>query len=794
MVGQPLRASGTDDLRPELADTLEDDRGPNSSKVILEALDQADRAFAPYMAFCRTVDAAYSLTATTAYASDISDEAFDLFWASMEILKPAIYAKPPKPVATPRFKDGGRLEKTVAELIERCLGSTFDRGDMDQVMLGVRDDLALTNRGVAWLTYETDKEGGGQRVCIEHLDRSDFLHEPARSWTDVGWVARRGWLTKREMRERFPKSDAWQNAAYSVRREERDHGSADNSAKAGVWEVWSKADNRVYWVTEGVDDILEEAEPHLNLRGFFPCPKPAFGTLHRRSLVPVPDYRRYRHHLGQIKTLTSRIYTLLERVKLKVLIPAGGDIGTAVETALKSEDDSLVIPVPAAAFTGASAGNLMLTLPLAEVATTIQGLIEARGQLIEDFYQLSGISDIMRGATEAEETLGAQQLKSQYGSVRVRDKIDELARMARDIAAIAAEIIAANFSEKSLLDLSRMTIPKRAEVEKKRKQLGQSARDALEKLRDEAERMAQGQQLDPEQAAQAKQQFDQQQQAIVAQYGPLIREMAETVVIEDVMDMLRDEKTRNLVIDIETDSTILTDENAEKQSRSEFLQAFANASASIMPLLQAGESGAKLAGGILKFTLQPYRANRELDALVDEFVDNAGALAGQMGGGENAELAAANMKLAEAEMAKAQAQTMKVQADAQGKMQEIALRASEAQAKAQADQQRLGLELEDTRGRLKETEARIEKIFAEIQAIGVKANVDTAKVQNDARKTDIEAVRTAADIQARSTDQAMNAQERERQAAMGERQQSFTETQAARQQRLAEKQAQEENA
>src|SRR3546814_15782707 len=79
---------------------------------------------------------------------------------------------------------------------------------------------------------------------------------------------------------------------------------------------------------------------------------------------------------------------------------------------------------------------------LNELAQAIQGLIEARSQLIQDFYQLSGISDIMRGATEAQETLGAQQPKSQYGSVRVREKSAELQRVAADAVKIAAEIIA----------------------------------------------------------------------------------------------------------------------------------------------------------------------------------------------------------------------------------------------------------------------------------------------------------------------------------------------------------------
>jgi hypothetical protein len=789
----------------ELADTLVDKQEPNSSAFILEALEDAERAFQNYMTLCRTVDHAYSLSTATA-TMDMSDEEFALFWASMEILKPAIYAKPPKPIASPRFKDGGPVEKTTAELIERCLESTFDRGDIDGVMLGARDDLALTNRGVAWVMYETDEKGGGQRVCIEHLDRSDFLHEPARKWAEVGWVARRAWMTRKQMQKRFDKLDldVLSGAQFHSRKEKDDYGHTDNSEKAGVWEVWSKVDNKVYWVTEGIDEILDEDEPHLNLRNFFPCPKPAYGTLQRRSLIPVPDYKRYKYHLDQINELTSRIYVLLEKVKLKVLVPGGGDIGNAVQTALDSSDDSIVISVPAMALQAGATNGLMLTLPLQEVATTIQGLIEARGQLIEDFYQLSGISDIMRGATEAEETLGAQQLKSQYGSVRVRDKIDELQRLARDIAQISAEILAQNFSQKTLLDLSRMTIPTKSEVKRKLDEARDACKEALEKLEDDLKENAgkpgpDGKPVDPQMVEQA---FKEKQQEIIAQFQPVIRELSSAVVIEDVMEMLRDTKSRNLMIDIETDSTILTDEMAEKQSRGEFLNAFSSASQAVAALMQAGEAGAKLAGGILKFSLQPYRANRELDALIDEFVDNAGNMMPQDGANaEQQALVQAQNKLAEAEMAKAQAQTMKVQADAQGKMQDLQLRAAEAQAKAQAEQQRLVLELEKSRATIAETEARIEKIFAEIQKLGIDST-------NQTRQQDREDVKTVADIQMRQTDQALNAQDRQRQAVesdrnaqLSERQQSFSEQQgeraeqrADRQQTFAERQAEREPA
>src|SRR5690606_35558830 len=123
----------------------------------------------------------------------------------------------------------------------------------DDVMCEIRDDLIFTNRGVMWLLREE------QTVCFEHLDRNDFRHEPARKWSEVGWVARRAWMTQKEMKDRFKEhsGDAYLDAALTERRD-NDHNTlvSEHSKKASVWEVWHKADKKVYWVSEGVDVFL----------------------------------------------------------------------------------------------------------------------------------------------------------------------------------------------------------------------------------------------------------------------------------------------------------------------------------------------------------------------------------------------------------------------------------------------------------------------------------------------------------------------------------------------------------
>lgn len=767
-------------------DSFRDPDEPRSSEIVWKAICDAKREMQPYLHFCdeidRTISASGNLSEGRGYF--YTDQEFDLFWASLEILKPAVYCKPPQAVIGPRFSDRNKVASVASEVLERSVNSSFERSDFDHVMLNVRDDLIIAGRGVIRLSYEADAKG--KRVCKDHMDRTDFLHEPARKWSEVGWVSFAAYLTEREYKKRFPKAELGE---FMQRRDPQDQHTVDTVAKCKVWEVWHKADNRVYWVTEGVTDFLDEQPPFLNIEGFFPCPRPAYGSMKRRSLIPVPDYTRYRPHLDQINILTSRIYNLMSWIKVKALIPAGGDIAEAVSTALANvEDDVLVIPVPGAALMqSGGTGGFVQFLPIQEFAATVTGLLEARREMMNNFYELSGISDIMRGATEAQETLGAQQIKTQMGSVRVREKIDELQRIARDVARIEAEIMAEKFDADTLLDLAQMEIPTKADLKKRVAEVEGAAKsemDALEQQALEAMKQAQqsGKPMDPEQLEQSKQQFEQAQQQIIAKSQAQLEVISKMVPIEDVMALLKDQKARGFAIDIETDSTIMTDEIAEKQARGEFLTAFSNASTMVQPLLMAGEAGAKLAGAMLKFALAPFRAGRELDGMIDDFVDAVPGTMTQQGGDEAEKaMAEANQQIAQAELKKAEASVMKVQADAQKAQQDMQLRAAEAQAKAQADQQRIHLENEKTQGNIAETAARIEKIYADIQLAQQKLGIEAQREQR-------EDVKAQADIQMRQTDQQINAVDRERTAQMGERQQSFTERQGERSEQRADRQ------
>lgn len=729
----------------------------------LDLIADYDKHYGPYNDACEKIEKLYASLSGLRNVS--RDREFALFWSGIQTIAPSIYARPPIPSVTPRFRDRRPLYRTASEFLERAATTSFDLSDIDDTMHLLRDDLCIAGRGVMWIRYESED---GDKVCIDHVDRKDFGHTCARKWAEVDAVWNRSWMSKEEMVDRFG-SDVVDTISFGG----DTHRDYWKDGKCGVYEVWCKSKDRVYWVTEGAQKVLDESEPPIKLQRFFPCPKPAYGTVERGSLVPVPDFLQYKDQLEEVNDLTRRIHALSNSIRVRGFYEGGGDLGAAIERAILLEDDGKVmIPIPGlAALMQGSAGQPIIWLPVDMIAQVITGLVELRRQVIDDVYQITGLSDIMRGATEAQETLGAQQIKQQNGSIRVRDKQNELVRVALEGTQISLEIMAEEFDRDTLQDMAQMELPTDAEVKKDVAALKKSCEEELKALLDKAEEMAdqaQGQ-IDPQQA---EQQFQQQQMAIIEKYAPQIQKAGEQVTIDAVMKLLKDDKLRPFAIQIETDSTIYPDEIAEKANRNEFLLAFNSAMQTVAGAAQLGPEALQLAGGVFKFALAPYRVGRELEGMIDDLVDSAPQIAERMAqqvaGQQDEGLAEAQSKLAEAEIQKAQAQTAKVQADAALKSAELQQNQMDMEARRVDDQRKAGIEIARLESELEENRARTAEIEANTQLILSKIGIDAGKLELDTAKA-------AADVTSKRMQQEQQAIDSARNAEMGARQQDFTE-------------------
>ena len=637
---------------------------PEAERTGVDKVDQMQdywkkelsRAEKHFSKFWQKGDKLYKMFAKQHDEND-SKRRFAMLWANTEVLKPSIYARPPIPQVSRRYRDKDPVGRLAAEILERASSFEFERMNIDSVLRAVRDDLLLPGRGQAWVRYEAEIEGdegdeyGGDgedygaegegedheqlearmqaeqpqmpnaeatvkehKTVVDYVHYRQFLHSPARRWEEVTWVAKAVYMTDKEGKGRF--KDKWKDVPldHKAQSDSKADGMTDpkleNSqfAQATVFEIWCKSHKKVYFVAKGASNVLDTMDPYLDFEGFFPCPKPVYATVTNNSLLPTPDYKYYQDQAEEIDQLTARIGKLIDSLKLVGFYPAGaeGDVSSAMEKALSPSTDSQMIPVASwAAFSERGGGNAIVWLPIREVVETLRACIEVRNQAVQDVYQITGISDILRGASNANETATAQSIKAQWGSVRVRDRQQELVRFSRDLTRMVCEVISENYDPQYLITMTNIELPQEPPPPPQQPPMQPPQPTG-----------------DPQQDQMAQQQMQQaqaqQQQAMQAHQQQVQEYQAGMQKVQAAFDLLANDDMRGYRIEVETDSTIQPDEDAEKQRRTEFVTAIGGLLQQAVPLLGAAPELAPLVGETILFTARGFRAGRQLEDVIEQ--------------------------------------------------------------------------------------------------------------------------------------------------------------------------------
>lgn len=369
---------------------------------------------------------------------------FNMLWTNQEILRPATFSQLPEAACVRRHKTDDQLSNAAAEILTNALDYNSQMADVVTCCEAVRDDYLLYGRGVPWAMYEIDESDEHSPFeCVRwlHVPREHFLHSAGRRWDDVWWCARK-----------IEKDRAWIEEKYPQIKGKLDTMDDDDATKERedfeIWQIWSKRHKQVFMFCDRAEDILEVTEPPYSIDGFFPCPRPAFGTLPDDKLIPTPDYVFYQDDSDDIDAMMSRIAALIEALKTRGVY----DERFMQLRDLFNQPENAMVPIKdydEFAQRGGIKGSIEF-FPTDQIIKTIEQLELQIGKKVDIIYQKTGIADIMRSLSDPSETLGAQQLKSNYGHIRLQTKRREIARIICDMLRITAEIICELFSDESI--------------------------------------------------------------------------------------------------------------------------------------------------------------------------------------------------------------------------------------------------------------------------------------------------------------------------------------------------------
>jgi hypothetical protein len=400
------------------------------------------------------------------YNNEGSDlNTFNIFHANIETLVPALYNSTPIPDVRRRFNDDDPVGKEVAELFERALSYSVDAYDFDCTMLNAVRDMAITSRGVVRVRYEPSFDSEGmvayEQTNCEHVPWRSFRRGPGKSWKDVPWVSFELYLSYSEV-ERLIEGEKDSarilkelKFSYSAEPKKQAEQQGENLSKlamrARVWEIWDKDNREVHFIAPDYSNRrLTTMKDPLELVDFFPIPRPLAALMAPDSLVPITLLQVYETLLEELNEVQRRILKLTGQLR-----PRFGYAGLSDDIkSINEADDGEGVALSSAEMFITQGGGLDKAItwwPLDSIVNALAQLTQQREMIKATIYEVTGLSDIVRGASDPDETATAQQLKSQWGSLRIQKMQSEVARFARDLFRLKAEIMANKFSFETML-------------------------------------------------------------------------------------------------------------------------------------------------------------------------------------------------------------------------------------------------------------------------------------------------------------------------------------------------------
>lgn len=441
----------------------------------LERIRATEKRDEQWLKDAEAAEAAY-LCDSEADHGDVPE--FNILHSNVETIVPSIYNSTPHPDIRPRHNVKDPVGKAVADVLERAIATQIDDNALDSEVEASAQDAFMAGRGVVRVKFDADvidqpvmmpdgmpavDEGGepvtqqvitNERVLYEVVAWKDYREGTAKRWRDVPWVAYRHCLSQEDLEkiEDTELRELQPDPENAVKSEEDD---------ISVWEIWCKDTRKVYFICADNHKVLKVEEDPLGLPGFFPQAAPVQPINSTSKRTPVCPYTVYKTLAEELDRQTKRINAIVKGLKVRGAIAADGE---AIELIAQAGDNEIV-PIPNIENIAAAGGleKAIMWWPIATAVAVLKELYVQREQTKQTIYEITGISDIVRGASNSGETATAQKIKTQWGSLRIKKMQRLIERQIRDLFLITAEIISRHFSMEAVQRASGIPLPPEAQ-------------------------------------------------------------------------------------------------------------------------------------------------------------------------------------------------------------------------------------------------------------------------------------------------------------------------------------------
>ena len=381
--------------------------------------------------------------------NDVGGRRVNMFFSNTCILKESLFNSLPKPdVKRLHFGEWDNDVARVAALIVQR-GLTYEVCNAPHFKMAVESailDRLVPGFGTVWVEFK-QKDTGEEYICVEPVYWADLLWEPGRTWEAATWVGRKLHPTVDKAREK------WGDAAVQATSASAASSSSSGGEKemfAGttcVLQIWSKDTREVIHMTpEG--HVLDRNPDPYRLYDFYPCPRPLIANPPTRKFAPLPDYYIAQDQYNQLDILYSRISLIIQAIRVAGVYDASVN---AIGRMLSGTENKL-IPVDNWAMFAEKGGakGVIDWFPVEQVAAVLSHLVQTYEFIKTQLFEVTGMSDIVRGSSNQYETLGAQQIKAQFASVRLDGQQRDVSAFVTQVLEIMSEMMVQLYSQEKL--------------------------------------------------------------------------------------------------------------------------------------------------------------------------------------------------------------------------------------------------------------------------------------------------------------------------------------------------------
>ena len=590
-----------------------------------------------------------------------AERRLNVWWYCTNTLLPAYYSSTPKAEVNLRKRSGGLKYELGAVILERNIQYALDQYfNFDDVGYLAALQFLLTGQAVLWARYSAKFEsvvqqfslirspGDGmlidamgqpyngplddvveegnivtvtqaferkvdEKAVLELVHYPDYYCNDARSQQEIEWQARRAYLDRDQVEEKFGK-DVANRLSFSSHPNaslQRSYKKDDTfEGKAELFEIWCEASGKVYWLAKGSEKpIIESSSPPIEFDKFYPCSVIA-QSCDPDSVIPVSDYSHCKDQILEVERLTTRIHALTQAIRTNALYDSA--LGNQVQELLTG--DLKLTPTNNWPSYKAK-GGLNNSIEFMNIEPFVNGLTvlqNARQVALERLYETLKVSDLLRGTSDQYKSATANRLENQWSSLGLIVRQNMFTKFVSDAIQNLGAIIASQFDEERLMEIGDA---ERLIAESLYKPEMPMPAEQAELTGFEAMGQPEGGEAPPMPMLPAP------------QASSVPTEMDIKMVEDEIIEVFRDTKERCYRIQIASDSMVAIDQAQQQSEGAALLQAAGGFFEQMRSVIEQYPPLLDFSIALFQNMIRRFKGGKELDGIFTKALQQVGEIA-----------------------------------------------------------------------------------------------------------------------------------------------------------------------